>query len=169
MRLLLPLVLLLAPSMVSAQPLPCADDPAFARLDFWVGEWDVDVGGRIVGHNRIEKALGGCAVLEFWTDVQGGEGRSLFYYIPALEQWRQVWVTPSARTPGGVKEKRLIETFADGAVRFQGEIPVAGGGSYLDRTTLTPRTDGSVRQHIEISRDGGKTWTTTFDAAYRRR
>ncbi len=77
-----------------------------------------------------------------------------------------MWVTESATSPGGVKEKRLVERLAGGALRFQGEIPVAGGGSYLDRTTLTPVPGGRVRQVIEISTDGGATWKTTFDAEY---
>jgi hypothetical protein len=36
----------------------------------------------------------------------------------------------------------------------------------LDRTTLTPLSDGRVRQVIEISRDHGTTWQTGFDAYY---
>jgi hypothetical protein len=36
----------------------------------------------------------------------------------------------------------------------------------LDRTTLPTIADGGVRQIIEISRDGGTTWRTTFDGIY---
>jgi hypothetical protein len=61
-----------------------------------------------------------------------------------------------------------VEEFKDGGVRFQGEISKPDGTSYLDRTTLTPLTGDRVRQVIEISRDGGKTWQVTFDAEYRR-
>jgi hypothetical protein len=53
-------------------------------------------------------------------------------------------------------------------VRFQGEIPKPDGTSYLDRTTLSPLSGNRVRQVIEISRDGGKTWQVTFDAEYPR-
>ena len=65
------------------------------------------------------------------------------------------------------KEKTLVAGDDDGGVRFQGEIPVAGGGSYFDRTTLTPLPDGTVHQVIEVSRDG-ETWQAVFDAVYRR-
>jgi hypothetical protein len=161
--------LVLSLSVLSSAPVPaqltCADDPAFAALDFWVGEWEVRAEGRIAGYNRIEKVLGGCAITELWTGADGIEGRSLFYYVPARQQWRQVWVTQNATATGGVKEKQLVETLADGGVRFQGEIPLA----YLDRTTLTPLPDRNVRQHIEISTDGGATGRTTFDAVYSRR
>jgi hypothetical protein len=42
------------------------------------------------------------------------------------------------------------------------------GQTVLDRTTLTSEGDGVARQHIEISRDGGISWITTFDARYLR-
>lgn len=170
---LLPAALLLAavlaPSPVAAQAAPpCADVPGFAELDFWLGEWVVRAGEQVVGRNRIEKVLRGCAVEEHWTGAGGQRGQSLFYFVPALGEWRQVWVTETATGTGGVKEKRLSERLGDGGVRFQGEIPVAGGGSYLDRTTLTPLEGDRVRQLIEVSTDGGATWRTTFDAVYAR-
>jgi len=148
-------------------PPTCAETPGFSKLDFWVGEWAVFVGDRQVGRNRIEKILDGCAVVESWTDAGGAEGRSLFYYSVATDTWKQVWVTGGATQPGGLKEKTLVLELPDGGVRFQGEIPLPDGGSYLDRTMLTPLEDGSVRQLIEISRDG-ETWQATFDAIYRR-
>ena len=147
----------------------CSEDPAYAALDFWVGEWDVRVDGEPVGENRIEKILDGCAILEHWADARGHEGKSLFYYVPARDELRQVWVTEAPGTPGGVKEKALVERLEGGGVRFQGDVPVPGGGSYLDRTTLTPETDGTVRQRIERSTDGGATWQVGFDAVYHRR
>lgn len=148
------------------EPPACADLPGFSRLDFWLGEWDVRVGDEQVGENTIEKVLDGCAVTELWRSAGGGEGRSLFYYTPATDTWRQVWVTEQATAPGGVKEKTLIERYDGGGVRFQGGIALPDGRTYLDRTTLTPLDGGRVRQHIEVSTDAGKTWRTTFDAVY---
>ncbi len=78
------------------------------------------------------------------------------------------FVASVVTTPGGVKEKRLIARYPNGAVRFQGEV-VTLEGLVLDRTTLTPLPEGAVRQLIETSRDGGATWIVGFDAAYRRR
>jgi hypothetical protein len=153
---------------VAQQPAPgCAGLPGFAELDFWVGEWTVYVGEQRVGTDRVEKILGGCAVAEHWTSATGGAGESLFYYQPVTGEWRQVWVTTGATQPGGVKEKRLTERLDDGSLRFVGEIPVAGGGSYHDRTTLPPLDAGRVRQLIEISADDGRTWQATLDAVYR--
>ncbi|MGZ5768024.1 MAG: hypothetical protein ACXWJ9_12540 [Caldimonas sp.] len=147
----------------------CAAEPALAQLDFWVGDWDVYVGGERVGRDRVAKMLDGCAVSEEWTASDGTRGTSLFYYATGERQWKQVWVTDRALVPGGLKEKHLVARFADGGVRFQGEIALPDGRRVLDRTTLRPAAGKSVSQRIEISRDGGDTWTTTFDAAYRPR
>ncbi len=145
---------------------PCQIDPAYHKLDFWVGTWDVydNHDATLNGIDIVEKIVGGCAIVENWKEADGsGEGKSLFYYQQARKQWKQVWVTDA----GPIKEKQLIEETKDGGVRFQGEILHPDGKSLLDRTTLTPLPRGRVHQVIEISRDAGKTWETVFDADYR--
>jgi hypothetical protein len=134
---------------------PCSSSE-YSKLDFWVGDWDVvSPTGEKQGTNHIEKVLNGCAIIENWRDINGGEGKSLFYFVPATKQWKQVWVTDQ----GPVKEKTLIVTESGSGVQFQGELRRRNGkGSYLDRTTLTPMPGNRVRQRIEISLDGGKTW-----------
>lgn len=167
-----------APTPLVAQPgddpparkiTSCHDDPAFHEMDFWLGEWTVKAGTRVVGTNRIEKILKGCAVVEHWTAEDGSQGNSLFYYDSNTQAWKQVWVTESAYAPGGLKEKTLVERLNGGGLRFQGEITRPDGEIYLDRTTLTPNFDGTVRQWIQISTDGGEMWTTVFDATYERK
>ena len=141
----------------------CDTEP-YHQLDFWVGSWDVRLAdGRQVGTNVIEKALDGCAIFEHWRDVGGAEGKSLFYYHRVQKRWKQIWVTDS----GPVKEKEMVEA-PPGSVRFQGALPLAEGGSILDRTTLTPLPDGRVRQLIEQSSDGGTAWRTGFEGYYRK-
>lgn len=158
--------LLGAPAAATGEPEPgCQDDPAYHALDFWVGDWEVVSGGQTAGRNRIEEILDGCAILEHWTSAAGGEGRSLFYYAPAAGVWKQVWATTRATRTGGTKEKVQVPADSEGSIRFRGEI-AAEGGSYLDLTTLTPRPDGRVRRHLEVSTDSGRTWRTTFDAIY---
>lgn len=161
------LILLLVTTLAQSTP-ACRDVPEFGALDFWVGAWDVLVAGKKVRTNTIEKILDGCAIVERWRDVGGGEGQSLFYIEPATNTWKQVWVTSSALQRGGTKEKRLTEKLADGALRFQGEIATQQS-KYLDRTTLIPLPGGRVRQVIEISIDGGVTWNAGFDGLYIRR
>lgn len=169
MRPMIILALLLAPPAHAAEepPPPCDGQAAFGLLAFWVGDWVVEQDGEPVGENSVRYVEGGCAIEERWASVSGTTGRSLFYYVPMEDRWEQVWVTPYALMPGGVKERSLIAVLEDGSLRFQGEIALEGGGSYLDRTTLTPRENGTVRQLIETSTDGGDSWRTSFDAIYR--
>ena len=167
--------ILLTSSLALAQvqmpePHACRKNPAYQKLDFWVGDWDVFEKNEKgveekAGTDLVEKVLDGCAVIENWRSVQGFEGKSLFYYRPVQKDWKQVWVTDT----GPMKEKSLILELPDGGVRFQGELARKSGGTYLDRTTLTPLAGGKVHQVIEISLDGGKTWKTMFDAEYRRK
>ena len=164
---LVPFWLTLAAAPVEAQrPQPCAGDPGFSAMDFWVGSWTVWSGGQQVGTNRIRKVQDGCAIEEHWEGAGGGTGQSLFYYLPASGQWKQVWVTPFARAAGGIKEKARIDAPGE-SVRFRGTIRREDGTTYLDQTTLTPLDGGRVRQLIEVSTDGGETWEATFDAEYR--
>jgi hypothetical protein len=137
-------------------------DPKSA-LDFWVGDWDVYTGKDLDGHDLVEKILGGAAIIENWTDADGTEGKSLFYYMPAKSAWKQVWVTPA----GPYKEK-VSHNVKDG-LQFVGTVFLADGREIPDRTTLTPLSDGTVHQVIEYSKDHGKTWVTSFDAIYKRK
>lgn len=154
------------PAAAQDPPPPCEEVEGFHTLDFWVGEWDVYLGDTRVGSNRIEKILDGCAIMEHWKDRRGSEGKSLFYYQPLTDTWKQVWVTQNATRVANLKEKTLVERFDDGGVRFQGRVPLPDGTEAIDRTTLTPLPDGTVRQVIQASMDGEE-WRTNFDAIYR--
>ncbi len=145
----------------------CAEEPGFHKLNFWLGEWRVvDAAGQLQGVNRIEKMLDGCAVVEHWTGAGGKQGKSWFYFNYFTGEWSQIWITQNSTQPAGIKEKKLVESFADGGVRFQGRAYVGKDRSVLDRTTLTPMEDGRVHQVIEWSPDEGATWNLGFDAYY---
>jgi hypothetical protein len=124
--------------------------------------------GEFVGHNVIEKTLDGCAVTERWLDARGRSAFSLFWYDRHDDRWRQVFLTDRALDPGATKEKaEMRELTAPDRIRFQGRYPGREAGTIIDdRTTLTLEASGRVRQHIEISMDGGKTWQSAFDGIY---
>jgi hypothetical protein len=144
------------PGASPAPEAPCKGDPAHGQLDFWVGRWEVfDPKGKKDGDNLIEKILASCAIVR--TGPRPTEqGKSLFYYLRPQRRWKQVWVTDT----GFVKEKTQPLDYSGPGVRSQGELPLPGGVVVLDRTTLTELPEGRVRQVIEQSRDGGKTWSS---------
>jgi hypothetical protein len=151
-------------------PDDCLSLPRMHALDFWLGSWTVSWRGQVVGTNRIETMLKGCAIMEHWRDVEGAEGKSVFYYDPTTDRWKQVWLTDHAFRRGGTKEKtELREHTSSGRVLFQGRYPdPESGATITDRTTLTRQADGTLRHLIEVSTDDGKTWRTSFDGLYRR-
>jgi hypothetical protein len=144
----------------------CQSLAEYHRLDFWIGSWDVFVDGQLDGHNEVSRILGGCVIQESWRDVAGYEGRSWFYVDPASHRLKQIWITSMALQPGGVKEKQEVTFEATRAARFEGLVRGVGGDMLHDRTTLTAQTDGTVRQQIELSRDGVR-YRTLYDALYR--
>lgn len=124
------IILLLSVGATVAHSAGCTDAEGFRELDFWVGDWNVVVDDQQVGTNHIIKVLDGCAVEEHWVDAGGSRGMSLFYYMPSLGEWRQVWVTEQATMTGGVKEKRLGARLKGGGLRFLGEISRPDGTTY---------------------------------------
>ncbi|MEZ5354539.1 MAG: hypothetical protein R2762_18055 [Bryobacteraceae bacterium] len=142
---------------------PCAKGPHL-QFDFWLGEWNVfNPQGSQVGQSRIEKITDGCVVHENWTSSASGVGKSYNFYDKRSGRWRQVWVDDSARVMDFAGE------FRDGAMRFEGKTTDASGKVVDQRMTFTPLASGDVRQHIEQSSDGGKTYSTWFDGTYKRR
>ena len=61
-------------------------------------------------------------------------------------------------------------TVFEGGVRDGAMVLEAPGrAGSIQRMTVSPEPDGSVRQRGESSSDGGATWTPGYDFRYRRR
>lgn len=148
-------------------PWPCQDDDTHREFDFWVGTWDVFVGGRQVGVNVIESMLGGCVLLENWTNARDRGGKS-FNWIDRSTftepRWRQLWVDD-----GGNTLDYYDGHFSDGAMRFSGHTFDANGDSIPQKLTFHSVHPDTVRQVFEQSTDGGATWVVTFDGLYVKR
>ena len=155
------------PVLLAAQanaPTPCTAPP-YRQLDFWIGEWEV-VGpaGKVVGHNTIARAQGGCLVSERWRSVTGSDGESMNYFNPTTRTWHQVWVDNA----GGVL--MFTGTAATDEMVYRGETG-RGDGAQRHRMTLRRQGDGTVRQLWETwpaadTSEAAK--TVSFDGTYRR-
>jgi hypothetical protein len=152
-----------AASAPARAPTPCADAPERHRFDFWIGEWEVTTpGGTRVGESAVQSVSGGCALLENWTSVRGGHGKSLNAYNPAVGQWQQYWIGQD----GNVTEFRTSH-FDGTSLSFLTDN--GPGPNLIGRLTFTPIESDLVRQHYESSGDSGKTWTTVYDLYYHRK
>jgi hypothetical protein len=158
---------MLAPMSAAAS---CGDEPRLRALDFWLGRWEVLTEHEIAGFDVVEAVLDGCAVTERWLDAQGHAGFSLFWFDRDADNWRQLWLTDRALDVAGTKEKVEVSGVTTPTrIRFEGHYPGRTGGAVIyDRTTLTLESPDRVRQLIEISTDGGQSWTAVFDGEYRR-
>jgi hypothetical protein len=136
----------------------CAD-LTYRQFDFWQGEWNVATAdGKLVGHDQIEKAYGGCVLQEHWTSVDGGTGGGVSMYDASRKLWHQTWVDSTGTLvvlEGGLKGDAMVMT---------GEM-VQDGKRQLDRMSWMPQ-GSKIRQLWETSSDGGKTWKTIFDVYY---
>ena len=146
-------------------PVNCADADHRA-LDFWVGDWDVLPAGSttVVAKSEIKKIVG-CAISESYHQTVGPggtaieyHGRSISSYVVPDKEWRQFYVDNAGRAA------TLTGPWRKGAVILSQRTPAG-----LTRMTILANPDGTVRQHGELSKDDGKSWSTSFDFIYRRR
>jgi hypothetical protein len=142
---------------------PCST-PEYRQFDFWLGDWNVtNPAGKSAGHNHVTSEYGGCVLQEHWSGSGGSLGSSFNIYDPVRKVWHQTWVDNGGtllEIEGGLK---------DGSRVMSGEQLQADGKKLLNRITWTPigsGGDSKVRQHWEISTDGGKSWKTSFDGLY---
>jgi hypothetical protein len=149
-------------SQVAPQKYPCEDREEFRQFDFWVGEWDVHVAnGTLAGTNNIEKARGGCVLVENWLNTGDVPGTSLNYFDIAAKQWVQVW------TGAGGTQIDIRGGLTDEGMLLEGQINYVDNGTsapFRGLWTLLP--DGRVRQYFEQSNDGGETWAPWFEGFY---
>jgi hypothetical protein len=154
-------VIAVAPT--ASAPAPCLNDPERHHFDFWIGAWNVTTKtGSPAGSSVIQSVSGGCALLENWTSMRGGNGKSLNAYNPFVHQWQQYWIGQD----GAVAEYRTSQFDGTSLIFFmKGE---ASDDSVV-RLTFTPLDSTTVRQHSESSGNGGKTWNTQYDLYYHRK
>ncbi len=150
---------------------PCEYDPVYRILDFWLGEWDVYANeNQKIGVSFIRKMVNGCAIQENFEQLDGFVGQNLFYFNNVSGEWKMIWITGSAISLGGVKEKVMTARDDSGTVRFQGSLPDNTAGQLiLDRSTFMPVSKDRVNMTIQQSRDGGDNWITTFSGYYQRK
>jgi hypothetical protein len=154
---------LFALALQAATPPPACESPEHRQFDFWVGQWDVyrtDT-NQLVAHSLIEKLYNGCAVRENWMPVGGTGGGSLNSWRPAEKKWRQTW------TDSGNNWNEYAGGIEGGMMVLTGTSAKAAGTALPVRMTYEAKADGSVVQTGYQSSDGGKSWSLTYQYAYR--
>lgn len=142
---------------------PCQFSPQARQLDFWVGRWDVQVSGQSVGTNVIERLEEGCLVMENWSGRGGSSGRSMNFFNPATNKWRQTYISNNQII------WEMSGEYKDGVMFYEGEMFPLRGTPVMVRVKFFNLAPDRLRHTQDNSTDGGKTWTNVWDATYVRK
>jgi tetratricopeptide (TPR) repeat protein len=147
---------------------PCEHDSRYRELDFWLGEWEARGAnappGTAPASSVITKIHNGCVILETWRS-SGYSGQSFNIFDRSSGKWHQTWVDST----GGLHEYQ--GNLHNGNMVFEGVIPPTPGQRGPQQTRMTFFNLGAekVRQFVEWSPDGGKTWQVRYDFIYSRK
>ncbi|HZJ61527.1 MAG TPA: hypothetical protein VFD24_14670, partial [Chitinophagaceae bacterium] len=126
--------------------------------------------GKEAGDSRIDLILDSCIILENWKSANVSQGvyyagKSFNTYNSVSKQWQQTWVD----NVGGSTEF-LEGHFENNKMIFQTKpFQFSKDTMAVRRLTFYNLDVNRVRQHGEISKDGGITWSTEYDLEYRRK
>ncbi|MGH7676697.1 MAG: hypothetical protein ACREMV_15640, partial [Gemmatimonadales bacterium] len=154
------LVLGVAPPLLFGQQAPACTSPEHRAFDFWIGVWDVYVGGRRAAENTIDSVYSGCALREQYRAANGFAGSSLSMYDAGRKVWHQTWVD------GGGTLLLIEGGLHGGAMVMEGETRNAPGAVRRNRLTWTALARDSVRQRWEVWSDSAGAWRPVFDGLY---
>jgi len=145
---------------VLEQITPC-NSPEYHQFDFWVGSWEVQNPlGQTLGHNDINRMVGGCILQENWASSRAPQsGTSFNFYDYRDKKWHQDYYDNSGNVgnypplSGELRDGKMV-------------LLSAPGVQPQSRWTWYELAPGKVRQMAEQSSDGGKTWSITWDSIY---
>lgn len=156
-------------------------EPEVAQFDFWLGEWDVQNRNRPpagerwyetgTATNRVYTVVGGCAVVEHWRGhaFPGAgliQGFSLRAWDPAAGRWELVLLWP---TDGSPRFGNPAGVFEDGRADFHNRFTTPAGDTVLTRLSFHDMEEDAFTWSDGLSRDGGRTWESSWRMRQRRR
>jgi hypothetical protein len=153
------------PARAAEEAHPCALSAPSRALDYWVGEWSVNVpGGGPSSTSTVRLLLDQCVVVENWGDGHGHDGENIFGYSLGDRDWRGMFFDNHGHVHVFVSGK-----VADGTAEFLGPSVDEHGEAVLNRIRLVRLAPDRIEQTWEKSRDNGQTWNRQFRLEYTRR
>ncbi len=154
----------------TASRLPCSR-PEYRQFDFWIGEWEAfGKNGQKAGDSKISLILDSCIILEEWTSASVNQGiryagKSFNTWNTATKQWQQTWVD----NVGGTNEYLQGKFENNKIIYTSSPFPISKDTMAIRKMTFTNLSPEKLRQHGEISKNNGISWTTEYDLEYRRK
>ncbi len=140
---------------------PCRNAPEYRQFDFWLGEWDVETSGQKIARSSIQLILDECAIFENY-EANGYSGKSLTSWDAGEQRWEQHYTDTAGLS------RSFVGKFEDGKLVMLTEFE-RQGAKVTTRMTYSKEGPDRVRQYLETSLDGGKTWAAGYDGMYVRR
>jgi hypothetical protein len=158
-------VALLLPAAAAAQPAAsrCPVEPARRYAALASGDWELRRGGHAIGAVRVAVPSAGCLVQE--TEVLGADttGVTVGFY----DQTERRWVSSYVGADGTLL--RLSGAWRDSATLVltgPGYDPASVGRAVPHRLTTRRLAPDTLRQVVETSADGGRTWRVRWDVLW---
>ena len=146
------------------------------EFDFWIGEWDVNLRVRQPDFTwkdshksvaRIYTILDGKAILELWSEKEGGiNGYSLRYYNPKKGAW-DLWLNWASNNQSATNGMECF--FRHKRAECYSKRKINEASSLVSRYTFSDAQPNSVRWDDAYSRDNGKTWSNNWIMEFTRR
>lgn len=134
-------------------------------LDFLAGDWTLhDPAGATVGHSSIEIQAASAMLFERRRISQAAEQPLWFENAERTEGWVQLFVNPA----GQVREFSTQSPNGSWPLVLGGDVTLRDGATARFRLTIWRASDDESRRLLEVSRDGGGTWSAALDYTYRR-
>jgi hypothetical protein len=137
--------------------------PAVA-LDTMAGHWTIfDTSGAAIGSSTITVQMPDAMILEE-RRIDKEDGQLLWFERSERSGgWVQLFLGPD-----GIREFLPLSLPGAWPLVLGSHVRLGDGAEVDFRMTLTRSTADSSRRILEISRDGGTTWSRVFDYSYRR-
>ena len=137
---------------------PCRNAPEYRQLDYWLGEWDVEMNGTKIATSSIQLILEECVIFENYY-ATNYSGKSLSAWDASQKRWEQQYTDTAGGSRswiGGLEGDRMV-------------FYLRGQGPAVNRMSYIKDGPDRVRQLIEVSIDGEKTWSAGYNGVYIRR
>ena len=136
-----------------------------SEFDFLVGSWSIRYDDEEpFAEFEIEKSPDGCTLhgVGKYTD---GDTRSFFgFYDPGARRWKQLWISG-----GFALDVQSVATDSQSR-RLVGTLYLGTDWPALSaQLTHEPQADGTIREYLPVSTDGGKNWTSGRSAVWSRK
>ena len=131
-------------------------------LDFLAGDWTITDPSGATGRSHIVVQVPHAMLYEL-REIGSDGPLPLWFAFSEEGGWVQLFPGPA-----GMRAFRLVSDSRAWPLVFGGDVRLRDGTPVRFRLTMSRASNDESRRLLEMSHDGGATWSTAFDYTYRR-